>query len=342
MSASPAVAATPLLARAPDPQTDRALAVGFGDERRFGVVGSMADDAAVLDLPYPTSALVLTTDAFVVNPREFPGGGIGDLAVNGTINDLAVMGAWPVALSLAYVVEEGLPIDELVRVTAAVGRAAKAAGVPVVTSDTKVVGVGAADGLYVIASGVGIAGPARPASRRARPGDRILLSGPIAAHGIAVMSVREGLGFATKIASDTQPLHRLTATLLAAAPQTHALRDPTQGGLAGALNEVAAISGVGVELDEASIPVASAVRRACQLLGLDPLYVANEGVCVAVVPPEQADDALAAMRARPEGTGAVAIGEVVRAHPGRVAVRTRVGALRIVDRAVGDESPRTC
>jgi hydrogenase expression/formation protein HypE len=302
----------------------------------------IVDDAAVLGLPASTDALVFSTDAFVVNPREFPGGGIGELAVHGTINDLAMMGARPIALSLTYIVEEGLPIDELRRVTAAVGRAAEAAGVPVVTGDTKVVDRGAADGLFVVTSGIGIAGPARPAANRARPGDIVLLSGPIAAHGMAVMSVREGLGFDTTIRSDTRPLHHLVADLLAAAPDTHTLRDPTRGGLASALNEIAATAGIGVELDEAAIPIADPVRGACELLGLDPLHVANEGVCVAFVPPEQAQAALHAMTARPDGRDAVVIGAATDSHPGRVAVRTLVGARRVIDMLVGEQLPRIC
>lgn len=306
-----------------------------------GATGTMSEDAAVLD-PGTGGTLVFSTDAFVVNPREFPGGNIGDLAVNGTINDVAMMGGRPVALSLAYVIEEGLPVDELRRVTAAVGRAAVEAGVPVVTGDTKVVGRGAADGIYLVTAGIGVAGEIRPSAGRARPGDVLLLSGPLAAHGMAVMSVRENLGFESEIRSDTRPLHRLVADVLAAAPGTHVLRDPTRGGLASALNEIATTALVGVELDEQAIPVDDPVRGACELLGLDPLHVANEGICVAFVPPDQADAALAAMRARPEGAGAVAIGQAVAGHPGRVTVRTLVGSQRIVDMLVGEQLPRIC
>ena len=304
--------------------------------------GPIVDDAAVIELPPHARGLVFSTDAFVVSPREFPGGSIGELAVNGTVNDLAMMGAMPLALALGYVVEEGLAVEELRRVTEAVGRAATAAGVSVVTGDTKVVGRGAADGLYVVTSGVGIAGGPRPSSARARPGDAVLLSGPIAAHGMAIMSVREGLGFEAEISSDTRALHQLVAALLAAAPETHVLRDPTRGGLASALNEIAAAAGVGVEIDEAVLPIADAVRGACEMLGLDPLHVANEGICVAFVPPEQASAALAAMRSRPEGRQAVVIGDVVAEHPGRVAVRTLVGARRVVDMLVGEQLPRIC
>jgi hydrogenase expression/formation protein HypE len=299
------------------------------------------DDAAVIDIPCG-GQLVFSTDSFVVNPRRFPGGGIGDLAVNGTINDLAMMGARPLALSLAYIIEEGLPIEELRAATAEVGRAAAAAGVPVVTGDTKVVGRGAADGLYITTSGVGVVGAACPSAGRASPGDAILLSGPLAAHGMAVMSAREDLGFDAEIVSDTRPLHRLVAELLAAAPDTAVLRDPTRGGLASALNEIAGASGVGVDLDEAAIPIDGPVRSACELLGLDPMHVANEGICVAFVPAAQADAALAALRGRPEGRGAVLIGRVVADHPGRVVLRTSVGSQRIVDTLIGEQLPRIC
>lgn len=313
----------------------------IGPALAAGTRGPIVDDAAVLDLPGGTG-LAFSTDAFVVQPRIFPGGGIGELAVNGTINDLAMMGGQPLALSLAYIVEEGLPLPELQQVTEAVGRAAAAAGVPIVTGDTKVVGRGAADGLYLTTSGVGLLGSARPAADRARPHDIILLSGPIAAHGMTIMNAREDMGCDADIRSDTQPLHRLVARLLAAAPDTHTLRDPTRGGLASALNEIAATSRVGIEIDEVRVPVADPVRAACELLGLDPLHVANEGVCLAFVPPDQADAALEAMRAGPEGRHAVALGGVVADHPGRVAMRTPIGALRIVDMLVGEQLPRIC
>jgi hydrogenase expression/formation protein HypE len=307
-----------------------------------GAPAPIVDDAAVLDLGEPAGSLVFSTDAFVVNPREFPGGGIGDLAVNGTINDLAMMGARPLALSLAYIIEEGLPVAELRGVTTAVGAAAAAAGVPVVTGDTKVVGRGAADGLYIVTSGVGVATGARPSAARARPGDAVLVSGPIAAHGMAVMGARDDFGFASEIRSDTQPLHRLVADLLAAAPDTHTLRDPTRGGLASALNEIAVTAGIGVELTESEIPVADAVRAACELLGLDPLHVANEGVLVAFVPEAQAAAALAAMRGRPEGRACARIGTAVADHPGRVTTHTLVGSHRIVDPLIGEQLPRIC
>ena len=309
--------------------------------------GGPLNDAAVLDVG--GQRLAFTTDSFVVSPLAFPGGDIGELAVNGTLNDLAMMGARPVALSLAYVIEEGLPFEELERVTRSVARAALAAGVPVVTGDTKVVGRGAADRLFVNTAGLGLVPDGRaPAADRARPGDVVLLSGPIGLHGIAVMSVREGLEFDVEIASDTRPLHRLVDAVVAALAgeggpgDLHVLRDPTRGGLASALNEIAQASGAGIELDEAAVPVPDPVRAACEMLGLDPLHVANEGVCVVIVPEPAAKVALAAMRDRPEGAGAVAIGRVVDDHPGMVTLRTAVGSQRIVDMLVGEQLPRIC
>ena len=303
--------------------------------------GGPLNDAAVLDLG--GQRLAFTTDSFVVSPLVFPGGDIGELAVNGTVNDLAMMGARPIALSLAYVIEEGLPFDELRRVTASVARAAAGAGVPVVTGDTKVVGRGAADRLFVNTAGIGLVEPgAAVGVDRARPGDAVILSGPIGLHGVAVMSVREGLGFEVEIASDTQPLHRLVAALLATCPDVHVLRDPTRGGLASALNEIAVASGAGIVLEDVAIPIPGPVRAACEMLGLDPLHVANEGKCVAIVPAERADAAVAAMRALPEGDGATLIGRVIGEHPGMVTLRTLVGAERIVDMLVGEQLPRIC
>ena len=303
--------------------------------------GGPLNDAAVLDIA--GQRLAFTTDSFVVSPLVFPGGDIGELAVNGTVNDLAMMGARPLAISLAYVIEEGLPFEELRSVTESVARAATAAGVPVVTGDTKVVGRGAADRLFVNTAGIGVVpdGVALGADR-AVPGDVLLLSGPIGLHGVAIMSVREGLEFEVEIASDTQPLHRLAAAILGAAPDAHVLRDPTRGGLASAVNEIAAASGIGIELDEDAIPVPGPVRAACEMLGLDPLHVANEGKCVAIVPGERAEAVLAAMRGLPEGEEAAIIGRVVADHPGMVTVRTIVGSERIVDMLVGEQLPRIC
>jgi hydrogenase expression/formation protein HypE len=299
------------------------------------------NDAAVVDVA--GSRLAFTTDSFVVSPLEFPGGDIGELAVFGTVNDLAMMGAQPLALSLAYVIEEGLPIDELRKVTESVARAAARAGVQIVTGDTKVVGRGAADGLFVNTAGIGLVAPGiAVGADRAAPGDAVILSGPIGLHGIAIMSVREGLAFEVEIASDTQPLNVLVAAIVAACPDVHVLRDPTRGGLASALNEIAGASRVGIDLREETIPIPGPVRAACEMLGLDPLHVANEGKLVAIVPAASAEAVLAAMRAVPEGTEAVEIGRVVADHPSMVTVRTIVGSQRIVDMLVGEQLPRIC
>jgi hydrogenase expression/formation protein HypE len=300
------------------------------------------EDAAVL--PFGGPDAVLSTDGFVVTPRFFPGGDIGSLAVYGTVNDLAMRGAAPVALCLAYLLEEGLPMAELRAVTASVAAAARAVGVPVVTGDTKVVGRGAADGMYVTTTGLGRRLPgASPGATRAEPGDVVLLSGPIGGHGTAILSAREGLGFEADIASDSQPLHRLVAVMIdAAGPAVHALRDPTRGGLASALNELAAAAGVGIEIDETAVPVSPPVAAACELLGLDVMQVANEGCLVAAVAPSAADAVLAAMRGRPEAGRARAIGTVVAGPAGRVTARTTVGAHRVVDMLVGEQLPRIC
>ncbi len=303
--------------------------------------GGPLNDAAVVEVG--GQRLAFTTDSFVVSPLAFPGGDIGELAVNGTVNDLAMMGAQPLALSLAYVIEEGLPFEELRTVTASVARAAAAAGVRIVTGDTKVVGRGAADRLFVNTAGIGLVAPGVSlAADRASPGDAVILSGPIGLHGVAIMSVREGLEFEAEIASDTQPLHRLAAAILAACPDAHVLRDPTRGGLASAVNEIAAASAVGIVLDDAAIPIPGPVRAACEMLGLDPLHVANEGKCVAIVPATSAKAVLAAMADLPEGEGAAVIGRVVADHPGMVTMRTLVGAERIVDMLVGEQLPRIC
>ena len=303
--------------------------------------GGPLNDAAVVEVA--GERLAFTTDSFVVSPLEFPGGDIGDLAVNGTINDLAMMGAQPLALSLAYVIEEGLPIEDLRRVTESVARAAVRAGVRIVTGDTKVVGRGAADGLFVNTAGIGlVSAGVTVGADRAAAGDAVILSGPIGLHGIAIMSVREGLDFEVEIASDTQPLNTLVAAVVVACPEVRVLRDPTRGGLASALNEIAAASGVGIELREETIPIPGPVRAACEMLGLDPLHVANEGKLVAIVPADFADAVLAAMRVVPEGAEAVEIGRVVADHPAMVTMRTIVGSQRIVDMLVGEQLPRIC
>jgi hydrogenase expression/formation protein HypE len=303
--------------------------------------GGPLNDAAVVEVA--GHRLAFTTDSFVVSPLEFPGGDIGELAVNGTVNDLAMMGAQPLALSLAYVIEEGLPIEDLRKVTESVARAADRAGVRIVTGDTKVVGRGAADGLFVNTAGIGlVADSVALGADRASVGDAVILSGPIGLHGVAVMSIREGLDFEVEIASDTQPLNALVAAILAVCPEVHVLRDPTRGGLASALNEIAAASGVGIELREETIPIPGPVHAACEMLGLDPLHVANEGKLVAIVPAASVEVVLQAMSADPAGAEAAEIGSVVAGHPGMVTMRTIVGSQRIVDMLVGEQLPRIC
>ncbi len=299
-------------------------------------------DAAVLDVP-AGHRLVVSTDAFVVTPRRFPGGSIGDLAVNGTINDLACMGARPAAITLSLVLEEGLAVDELRAIVADVAAAAEAAGAPVVGGDTKVVERGAADGCYLTTTGVGFA----PTSRRldagdVRPGDAVVVSGTIGDHGIAVTMARGDLALAAEVSSDTAALHQLVAGLLEAVPETRWLRDPTRGGVASTCNELAAACGLGIELVETDLPVRPPVAGACELLGLDPLYIANEGKLVVVVPAEAAEAAVAAMRARPEGADARAIGCVTDEHPSLVVLQTPFGGTRIIDMLVGDPLPRIC
>jgi hydrogenase expression/formation protein HypE len=288
--------------------------------------------------------LAFSTDSYVIRPLFFPGGDIGSLAVHGTVNDLAMCGARPVALSAGFIVEEGFAMADLARIVASMRAAAAEAGVPVVTGDTKVVDRGKGDGVYINTSGVGLVPPGTDISpRAARPGDRVLLSGAIAVHGIAIMSVREGLEFDTALLSDSAALHGLVADVLAAAgPAVRVLRDPTRGGVASALNEIAAQAGVGFRLDEVAIPIAEEVRGACEILGFDPLYVANEGKCIAIVAPEAADAALAAMRRHPRGREAAIVGEVVADHPGRVILRSRIGGQRVVDMLSGEQLPRIC
>lgn len=299
-------------------------------------------DAAVL--PPTAGELAVSTDTFVVSPLEFPGGNIGSLAVHGTVNDVAMMGAEPCWLSAGFVLEEGLPFDVLDRVLDTMAEAAREAGVPLVTGDTKVVERGKADGMFVNTTGVGVVDPGfRPSAGRARPGDLVLVSGPLARHGMAVMAVREGLEFEAEIESDTAALPPLVRLLRAAAGDAvRVLRDPTRGGLASALNEIAAASSVGIELEEGRLPVPGPVRAACEMLGLDPLYVANEGVLVALVAAERAEAALEAMQGHPLGAGATLVGRVVEERPGLVSLRTGLGGSRVVDMLPGDQLPRIC
>ncbi|MFB7499124.1 hydrogenase expression/formation protein HypE [Streptomyces sp. NPDC056161] len=298
-------------------------------------------DAAALSLG--GVRLAFSTDSFVVRPLFFPGGSIGDLAVNGTVNDLAMSGAEPAYLSCGFILEEGVEIATVARVAEALGAAARAAGVEVATGDTKVVESGHGDGIFVNTAGIGLI-PAGVDLRPARvvPGDVVIVSGPVGAHGVAVMSVREGLEFGVDIVSDCAALGGLVADMLAVTPDLHVLRDPTRGGLAASLNEIAAASGTGVVITERAVPVPPAVAGACAVLGLDPFYVANEGKLVAFVPREHADAVLAAMRAHPLGAQAAIIGEAVADHPGMVVARTGLGGTRVVDMPLGEQLPRIC
>ena len=299
-------------------------------------------DSATLTLPTGLR-LSFTTDSFVVQPRRFPGGSIGHLAVHGTVNDLAVSGATPMWLSAAFVIEEGFPIAELREIAAEMAEAAAIAGVELVTGDTKVVGKGAADGLYVTTAGVGIMAPERDLGPHlVRPGDVVLLSGTMADHGMAVMLARGDLKLDADIRSDTASLAHLVESLLEAAPSTRWMRDPTRGGVATVCNELARDTNLGVVLDETLLPIAPAVVGACDLLGIDPLYVANEGKVVAVVAPDDADAALAAMRSDPLGANAARIGEIVADPQSIVVLLTSFGGTRIVDMLVGDPLPRIC
>jgi hydrogenase expression/formation protein HypE len=288
--------------------------------------------------------LAFSTDSFVIHPLFFPGGDIGSLAVHGTVNDLAMCGAQPLALSAGLILEEGLPIADLARIVVSMQRAAAGAGCPIVTGDTKVVDRGKGDGIFVNVTGVGIVPEGVTISpRRAAPGDVVLVSGEIAVHGIAIMSLREGLSFETTLESDTAALNGLVKDLLAAAGgAVHVLRDPTRGGVASTLNEIAAQAGVGIRLEEAKLPLSEEVRGACEILGFDPLYVANEGKLLAIVAPGAADAALAALRAHPLGAKAAAIGTVVAEGPGRVTLKSRIGGVRIVDLLTGEQLPRIC
>ena len=299
-------------------------------------------DGAVMDVP--AGRLAFTTDSFVVDPPFFPGGDIGSLAVHGTVNDLAMCGARPLALSAGFILEEGFPTDRLWRAARSMGEAAERAGVAVATGDTKVVDRGKGDGIYVNTAGIGVVPEGVSISpRRVRAGDAVLVSGPIADHGIAVMSVREGLEFETEILSDSAPLNGLAAGLLEElGGAVHVLRDPTRGGVASALNEIAADAGAGIRLEETAIPVREQVRAACEILGLDPLYVANEGKMLAVVDGEVAEQALELLRDHPAGREAARVGTVVEDHPGRVFQRSGLGGLRVVEMLSGEQLPRIC
>jgi len=301
------------------------------------------DDQAVLDIN--GIRLAFTTDGFVVTPIFFPGGDIGQLAVNGTVNDLAMSGARPLYLSAAFILEEGLPAEDLQRVVDSMGKAAREAGVQFVTGDTKVVNRGKGDQIFITTTGIGLIESAvNISANRARVGDKILLSGYIGDHGMAIMSQRENLEFEGSIESDCAALHGLVANMLATCDVAaiHCLRDPTRGGVATTLNEIASQSKAGMLIQESAIPVRESVKGACEILGLDPLYVANEGKLVAVVAADSAEKILGAMRNHPLGQDAVMIGEVCSAHPGMVRMETGVGGTRILDVMFGEQLPRIC
>jgi hydrogenase expression/formation protein HypE len=322
-------------------KASRALVEGLFLEELGNPLLDPLGDSALIELN--GSRLAFTTDSYVVHPLEFPGGDIGELAVNGTVNDLAVAGARPVALSAGFVVEEGFEVARLRRLAASMARAAERAGVAVVTGDTKVVERGKADGLYVNTAGIGLVHEhARLGAANVREGDRVLVSGTLGDHGMAVMIARGELQLEVELASDTAPVHELTASLLELGEAVRWLRDPTRGGLATALNELAREAQLAVALEEAALPLRAGVVGACEILGIDPLYVANEGKLVAIVAPEAADDALARLRADELGAEAALVGEIRPEPPGLVLLDTAFGGSRIVDMLVGDPLPRIC
>lgn len=298
-------------------------------------------DGAVFDAE--RGRLAFSTDTFVVDPIFFPGGDIGDLAVNGTVNDVAMCGAVPRYLSMGLILEEGFPIADLKRILASMRKALDQAGVRLITGDTKVVPRGAADKIFINTSGIGIIPEGVVVSSEgARPGDRIILSGTMADHGITVLTQREGLRFESNVRSDTAPLNQMVQQIFKVTPNVHVLRDPTRGGVGTTLNEIAEQSSVGISIHEAQLPVKDEVAGICELLGFDPLYLANEGKLLCFVPAEMAEEVLAAVRRDPYGKDAVIIGEVVADHPGRVVLKTRIGGERIVDMLAGEQLPRIC
>lgn len=299
------------------------------------------DDGAVLDRP--GGRLAFSTDTYVVDPIFFPGGSIGDLAVNGTVNDVAMCGATPLYLSVGMIIEEGFAMAELERVVAEMGRAARRAGVSVVTGDTKVVPRGAADRIFINTAGIGVvADGVNVSGANGRPGDAVILSGTMADHGMAILTQREGLAFESEIRSDSAPLNHMVADILKSRCDLHVLRDPTRGGVGTTLNEIAGQSRVGIRIYEDRLPIRPDVAGVCELLGFDPLYVANEGKLLALVPGREAERVLAVMHASPYGKKACVIGETVADHPGRVFMQTRIGGERIVDMLTGEQLPRIC
>jgi len=300
------------------------------------------DDSALIELE-TGARLAFTTDSYVVSPLFFPGGDIGKLATCGTINDLSMSGAKPLYMSASFIIEEGFPLADLKRIVLSMRKVVEESGVKIVAGDTKVVGEGAADGIFVNTTGVGlIPEGVHISGANAQPGDMIMVSGTLGDHGIAIMNQREGLEFASSLESDCAPLQGLVAQMLEASLEIHCLRDPTRGGLATTLNEMAAQSQATFLIEEEKVPVRDEVRGVCELLGLDPLYLANEGKLVAVVPPHAADGVLEAMRGHPYGKGSVVIGQVLSDHPCRVVMKTTLGAHRLVEMAVGELLPRIC
>jgi len=294
-------------------------------------------------LPSPGQTLAFTTDSFVVDPIFFPGGNIGDLAINGTVNDLACCGAIPRYISLGFILEEGLPMAELWEIVKSIRKAAHKAGVHIVTGDTKVVGKGKGDKIFINTSGIGeVMEGTSIGPEQCRPGDVVLINGTIADHGIAIISKREGLGFETSVRSDTASLNAMITDVLGKYKSVHVLRDPTRGGLASALNEISEASQTGIVLHEDRIGVSESVRGACEIMGFDPLYIANEGKMLLIVPREDAQGVLEKLKSHPEGKEAAIIGEVTGDHPGMVRLKTTIGTTRIVDMISGEQLPRIC
>ena len=287
--------------------------------------------------------LAFSTDSFVVQPLFFPGGSIGDLAVNGTVNDVSMSGAKPLYLSAGFIIEEGFPVAQLKRIADDMGAAARRAGVAIITGDTKVVEKGHGDGCYINTAGVGVVPQGLEiAPTRAQPGDAVIVSGSLGDHGMAIMSVREGLEFEARIESDSAPLNEMVAAMIAVCPDIHVLRDPTRGGLAASLNEIAVASNCGIVIEEKRLPVNSTVQSACEILGLDPLHVANEGKLVCIVPNEAAAEVVLAIKSNEHGANAAVIGTVVTEHAGMVVAKTSIGASRVITVPIGEQLPRIC
>jgi len=315
----------------------------FAPEFHNDLLAQLGDSTTLEASALIGQRMAFSTDSFVVSPLFFPGGDIGELAVNGTVNDLAMSGAKPLFLSAGFILEEGLEMETLGRITASMAHACKQAGVQIATGDTKVVNKGHGDGVYINTSGIGVI-PAgvNISPNNALPGDAILVSGTMGDHGIAIMSVREGLGFESQIQSDTAPLNGMVAEILTATQEVHCLRDATRGGLSAVLNELASASKVGIEFEEVKVPVHPAVNAACEMLGLDPFYIANEGKLVAFVPEAQAEKVLEVMQQNEYGKEAAIIGHVTEEHPGMVVAKTAIGSSRVVDLPAGELLPRIC